>query len=328
MQRTSPLAHHLRRLFAVAALLGLALLLVHGASAGDDKKDKGKKPAGGQQKIFYDFGPSMQFGLVLLDADGDKQKITFDPRGGTNVTFVSVDGKTYLFGAKEGDKLPPGIRGGRFDPMKAALDKGPDGKERRGHKTTWVIAEHIRVTQTVEIVPSARGALDTVLVTYAVENKGEKPHRVAVRCMVDTLIGDNDGHPFLVPGKKKLITTSADFKDKDVPAVIQALQNPDLKDPGLVASFSLRVGGGIDPPDRVSLTGFPSDSEDFLSWEIPVSSIREAGKGQGDAIAVMYWKARELKGGARRVAGYAFGGGVVSLGKDKGTKKGEEKEKE
>ncbi|MCI0459210.1 MAG: hypothetical protein L0Z62_19820 [Gemmataceae bacterium] len=327
MQRTFPPGHAsrtLKRLMAVSALLGLALLLVNGASAGDDKKDKGKKPAaGGQQKIFYDFGPSMRFGLILVDPDGDKQKITYDPKGFTNFTFVSVDGKTYIFGAKEGDKLPPGIRGGRFDPMKAALGKGPDGQERRGHQSTWIAAEHIRITQTVEIVPSERGALDTVLVTYTVENKDEKPHKVAIRAMVDTFIGDNDGHPFMVPGKPKLITISADFKGKDVPPIVKALQNPDLKDPGLIATFSLRVGGGIDPPDRVSLTGFPTDNEDLLSWEIPIASIREAGK-DGDAIAVMYWTARDLKGGARRAVGYAFGGGVVSLGKD--GKKGEEKE--
>ncbi len=296
---------------AIALALALTAAGLPGARGGDKKDDKKPEPRP-EPKVGYALNQIMGFGVQLADKDGVRQPITFDPQFGTSLTFVKIDGKMYLFGVKEDAKLPPGLHGGRWDPMKAALGKGSDGKERLGHKSTWVAGDHVRITQTVEIVPSDKGVLDAVLITYAIENKDEKPRKVAVRALVDTLIVDNDGHPFVVPGQAQLITTSADFKGKDVPAVIQALQRPDLKDPGLIASFSLKVGRGIEPPDRVSLTGLSNDPEDILSWEVPVSSIKDANKGKGDAAVILYWDSRELKGGGRRTVGYAYGGGVLS----------------
>ncbi len=312
----------LRRTVAASAVLAGLLLAgnFRGASAGDKKEDGDKKAAGGGVKIIAEFNPAMGFGLQLVDDMGDRQKITFDTQGRSNVTLIQIDDKKYVYGAKEDEKLPPGLEGGKWDPMKAALGKG-----RKGFKSVWVADGKIRITQEVEIVKSATGAEDTCLVTYTVENKDDKAHKVAVRVLVDTFIVDNDGHPFAVPGKKKLITTSADFRGaKDVPAVIQALQKANLKNPGLVASFTFRPGSKIEGPDRVSLTHLPMRSEDVIGWDIPVRNIKIDEDDPGDACVVMYWGAQELRRGGRRVVGYAYGGGPLA-GAGKG-KKVEEKE--
>src|SRR5262249_52829659 len=209
--------------------------------------------------------------------------------------------------------VPPGLNVGKWVTKQAPLGKGKDGKERRGHKSVWAV-DKVEVTQAVEIVPSKGGALDTCLVSYEVVNKDDKPHRVAVRVLLDTFIGDNDGHPFAVLGKDELITTSADFHaGKNMPAAVRALQRPDLKNPGVVALFTLTPGDVVAGADRFSITRLPASQNEVLGWEIPVRDIA------GDAAVVFYWNARELKGGERRQVGFAYGGGEVSLGASKGT---------
>ena len=81
-----------------------------------------------------------------------------------------------------------------------------------------------------------------------------------------------------------------------------------------------QTGGGASSARVGEDAAVAVDAEDERATR--VARGIDAGK-DGDAIAVMYWTARELQGGARRTAGYAFGGGAVSLGKDK---KGEGKE--
>ena len=62
--------------------------------------------------------------------------------------------------------------------------------------------------------------------------------------MIDTMIGDNDGVPFTVPGLPGLVTTFADFRQpKEIPDFIQALEVPNLRNPGTIAHMTLvKVG--------------------------------------------------------------------------------------
>src|SRR5206468_46787 len=129
-----------RTLTASAVLAGLLLTGNLGGAAGDKKEDGEKKQDGGV-KIIAEFNKTMGFGLQLIDDMGDRQKITFDTQGRSNLTFVMIDDKKYVFGATEDEKLPPGLEGGKWDPMKAALGKG-----RKGFKSVWVADDKIRIT--------------------------------------------------------------------------------------------------------------------------------------------------------------------------------------
>jgi hypothetical protein len=169
------------------------------------------------------------------------------------------------------------------------------------------VSKGIAITQTIEVVPSSTGQLDTCLISYSIANQDKQPHTVGLRVMVDTLIDDNDGHAFASPDAK-LITTSADLRAGDVPGHVKALQRADLGNPGLVATFTLKVGGKIEPPDRFVMTTWPGQK---CGWNVPVRPIG------GDAAVAIYWNPRLLNAEQVREAGYAYGLGVVSAEKNK-----------
>ncbi len=113
-------------------VLSVASLLTS-VQAGDKKKE----PPANKRKVMYQFNPSMQFDLFLVDAAGKRHKLTYASEEGrsNNLVFFKIDGKIFAFGVKEDAKLPPGLHGGKWETKKEALGKGPDGKERLGHKS-------------------------------------------------------------------------------------------------------------------------------------------------------------------------------------------------
>src|SRR5262249_35875709 len=146
---------------------------------------------------------------------------------------------------------------------------------------------------------------------------------------VDVYVGKNDAPAFMVPGSGKLITTSADFRGKDVPYAAKAMEKPDTKSPGVVGYFTLRPGRKLEGPDRFTVTQFPSEEniKDLLKWEIPVRNMKLDAKDPGDAAVVMYWPERVLKGGARRAMGFAYGGGVTADAQVNGRPAGKQKKR-
>jgi len=115
-------------------------------------------------------------------------------------------------------------------------------RPRVGSRSVWV-RDNVSVTQVVELTTNTNKRGEACLIGYLLENTGDKPRSVGLRSLIDTFIIDQDGHPFAVPGKKELITTQADFRGQDVPDVVQALQHGDLVKPGVIAPFSLKIGG-------------------------------------------------------------------------------------
>jgi hypothetical protein len=277
-------------LAGLAALFGLAGLsgLPTRASQGGEIDPK--------PRIVFEFSGIRQFGLAVLDDKDKKNAITLAPNGNTNSTVLRIDGKDVEFGSKEG----------KFLELKAPLG---DGK--KGEKSVWAY-EDVQVTQTLQVVPSKKEVngkrlLDTALITYDIKNAGQKEREIGLRVMIDTLIVDNDGNPFVIAGKETdLLTTSADLKDKDVPPYVKALREADLKEPGFIAYFSLKVGDGIQPPDRFVITTWPGTTP---VWDIQVKNI------MGDSSVVLYWNPAKMEPGASRRVGFAYGGGEVSLGK-------------
>jgi hypothetical protein len=266
----------------------LALLGVAAPAPGGDQGDP--KP-----KLLVQYGPLLQPGFQLIGKDGKPARITFAPNGQTSMTVVRIDDKDVPFGD------PKSAKGKVTRPA-------PLGDGKLGHKAGWAHGD-IHITQTVELVKSQKGALDTALITYHIENKGDAAHKVGLRALVDTLMVENDGTPFAVVGKKKLIEDQADFKGKNVPDAVQVMEKADLDDPGLVAFFSLKVGGKAQPPDRFSITHW--QQEGLLAWDFPVQDI------DGDSAVVLYWNPTELAAGASRTVGFAYGGGLYGQGAGK-----------
>ena len=261
-------------------LLFLALLCA--ATPAERQPDKPKL------RIRPGFSDTYQVGFALLDKDGKPQRITFDAQGGTNVVVVRIDGKDVAFG----------FEGGTFKSKNAPL-----GKDRIGAATVWVV-DKIEVTQTVETVKSKTGELDTCTVSYTVHNKDDKSHTVGLRVMLDTHLGTKAKQHFAVQGSKDIISDKAEWKGPQVPAVLVTMQQPSLEQPGLTATFTFKLGGDLESPDRVVLTSFPERDIAF-GWDLPVKNMGN------DAVVGLFWAPQEVKAGGKRTVAYAYGGGQV-----------------
>jgi hypothetical protein len=301
------------RLLAAALILlgvGVTLPLLHGGGKENEDPDPlppvevkihDEKPVvivpvlplDPEPHIKYQFGQPLSFGLLV-----DGQRIVFSPVGGIFTTF--------LF---DGQMIMPGQGIGKLEENQKPLPP-LHGKKRLGVRSVYV-HDNIRVTQTVEIVPTKPGGpkpgqkrrLDAVLVRYEVENKDSKPRKIAVRAATDILIVDNDGALFAAPNRPGKVLDGVMLKDKDVPDYVQVLQRPDLKNPMFVAHFTYKLGKRLEPPTRVVLTGLRAFGG---GWEIA------AVPAGGDSAMAMYWDPREIKPGGKRELAYAYGQGIAT----------------
>ena len=106
----------------------------------------------------------------------------------------------------------------------------------------------------------------------------DRPHRVGLRFLLDTFIGANDGVPFLIPGRNQLCDTHLDVQGTDVPLYIQACESDDLAHPGTIARIQFVLGGGLAPPDRVTLGAWPNADLARIKETLAAGSKRRYGK--------------------------------------------------
>lgn len=236
---------------------------------------------GGTADIAIGTSDGFRFGFSI---PGGK-RLTYSDVGSTNTTVAKVDGLTGELGTIAGKIVETEV-------------KTSDG----GVQASWVMSG-VRFTQTLRPVASSGGARDSVLIRWTIRNDGTSTRSVGLRTQIDTLIGNNDGVPFMVPGLGEMVRTTADFpKQGPIPAFVQALELPDLKNPGTVAHITLKVAG-VEPPDRVSLTRWPGGN---VNWEIPLTPMGS------DSAIVLYWNERALSPGASREIGFSYGLGAVA----------------
>jgi hypothetical protein len=270
---------------AVLAYVWAAAAFISAINAQPDQPDKSKL------RIRAGFSDIYQVGFTLLDKDGKPQRITFDDKGGTNVVVIRLDGKDYAFGFESGTFKSKNV---------------PLVKDRVGVAVTWAV-DKVEFTQTVETVKSQTGKWDTCLVSYTIHNKddpGAPGHTVGVRVMLDTHLGTSSKQYFNVGGSNDIVSAKADWKDKDVPAVLHTMQKASHSEPGLQATFSLRAIDDFEVPGRVVLTQFPERDIAF-AWDLPVKDMGN------DAVVGLFWTPQELKAGAMRKVGYGYGAGIV-----------------
>jgi len=219
--------------------------------------------------------------------------LTFAFDGSTNNTRIQVDGADAIVGA-----------GGTFTtrPTKTAT----------GSTLAWVYRE-IETRQDVTLaVGATTRRTDTLRIQYTLTNKSAQSHSVALRVMLDTLIGDNDGVPFLLAGESAITTRAKDLRGATVPDFITALEQENISNPGTVVNLAMR-GGDATPPDRLVLAHWPgSDAE----WEY---LSRQGGVGSswgGDSSAGLYYDAKPLAPNESRTIVFYYGlGGIAASGK-------------
>lgn len=215
----------------------------------------------------------------------------------SNSTILKVDNQV----------LPAGA-GGRFERQNQPLPKTPGGRARSGFLSVYV-QNDLRITTTVELAPTKpsggnqKREMGTVMVRYAVENIGKQAHQFGLKVYMDMYVVTNDGALFAAPNFPGKILDGIELKGKTLPPYVQCLERPDLKNPGYVAHISLDLGGSIEKADRVVLTSLGAGA--FNGWDI------QAIQAMGDSAVAIFFDPKEIKPGAKREFGYAYGKGVA-----------------
>ena len=161
----------------------------------------------------------------------------------------------------------------------------------------------IDISQTLKIVEGEQsGNLDTVIAKFTLTNNSRKNHNFSFRYMLDTFIGSNDGVPFTIPNFNGLCNTFANFNTPSViPEYIEALEFPNLANPGTVAHLGTVVSakyGNFAPMSQVLLTAWPGTN---CGWLVPIDPFRR------DSAIVMYWKPAIVKPGESYECAFSYG---------------------
>lgn len=231
----------------------------------------------------------------------------------TSFSTVRIDGTSYVFGGPT--NLPAG-GGGPFGTQVSApvLREG-------AIETEWGYPGGIEVLQRLTIARGrTTGLLDTVRVEYVIENRGDDPHEVGLRVVLDTMAGSNDGAPFRV-GEQAVETDTAlqAGSGAQMPEFFQVFDS--LAHPSVVAQATLR-GGEVTVPDRVHFTNWGVLRESLWDFDFQVGrSFERKGEYELDSAVALFFEPKTVAPGATRsvVAYYGLGGisiapGVLAVG--------------
>ena len=249
------------------------------------------------RRVVVDYTSDLRFGLTTTtgnpdDRGDDGKQLTYDENGGTNNTRLWVDGDTPLVGSDEGAMVC--------------------GMTQRGEGTLeaeWKY-EDISVSQTIEYVAGESSRrMDTIRVGYLLKNSGTQEHEVGLRVMLDSLIGDNDGVPFVISGQEgALVRSRRSYEGEDVPDFVRALERADLVRPGVIADLGLHPVEG-ERPDKVILTGWPGGDADWTYTPRRSFDI--------DTAIGLYYNPRPLRPGKERLIRLTYGLGSISSTKSR-----------
>jgi hypothetical protein len=221
------------------------------------------------------------------DSSDDNKRLTYSPDGATNNTRVMVDGQTPIFGGPEGQTV-----------------EGWHTSADRSIVFAWSYHE-ILVRQAVRLVPGdVSQRMDTIRVTYQLKNTGTTTREVGLRVMLDTLIGDNDGVPFIVPGREGIVTNPLVLEGAQVPDFVRSLERPSLESPGVVVDINLVPSEGEERPGELVLSHWPGGGAE---WNYDRYSPFNA-----DSAAGLYYASAPLQPGRSRSMGFSYGLGTLS----------------
>jgi hypothetical protein len=203
------------------------------------------------------------------------------------------------------NRVMQGGQGGQVT-NRGELGKTPGGRQRNGFSTSWVI-DDLHITQTAELHPTKAKAgqkrpLNTVLITYSIENKSTRPQTLGARVCMDTFVINNDGCLFAAPTHPKKVLDGIVLQDKTLPPYVQMLQVPNIDNPGYVSHLTLNMGSKYEKINKVVLSSLRAG---FGNWEM------NAIPAMGDSAISAYWATKEIKPGGKRELAYAYGEGVA-----------------
>lgn len=253
-------------------------------------------PVEDNPRIVVGYGGGWRCGLTV-----DGVRIVCGPQHSI-WEMARIDGQIIFVGNQDFN-IQPGNQ-----PQKP-LPPGPFGRQRLGGSFDFKHGD-LHMTKIVEVVPSRGGRkpgekrrLDVARFTYILENKGNTPRKVEWKTCIDMLIRNNDGalyaSPDMFPGK---VLNGIELRGKTLPEYVLAIEQPDVKNPGFTATFTLKFdGGSVEGPSAMQLTNLGV-----------VGNFDAAPQPAGDSACSVSWDAKVLQPGQKRVMTFAYGGGLSS----------------
>ncbi|HOA15868.1 MAG TPA: cellulosome anchor protein [Bacillota bacterium] len=227
----------------------------------------------------------------------------------TSFTTVRINGEDWVFGGRASKRA--GVDGRFGEVISPPVQRGSS------IYTSYLLGG-IRVAQDLSFARSQMtGYYDTARIAYTLTNTAEEDASVAVRMMVDTMLGKNDGAP-LRAGEAGVVSDTS-FSGGALPDFWQAFDS--LTEPSVTSQATLK-GGELTAPSRVVFSNWGNFADSL--WDVrlvPGRDFTREGEFELDSAAAMYWEGITLKPGAQvtLVTYYGLGGivlqpGAISLG--------------
>lgn len=202
------------------------------------------------------------------------------PWGDTSETLIRIDGFDYIFS--------------NYAENTIINDEGTQA-------TTVATIDGVEIRQvlSIECNPNSNSS-NIVSIRYICNNGSTDDRTVAVRIMLDTMLGDNDGAPFKVRGSQ--ITTEAEYRGASIPNSYQAYES--LTSSGMSATGYL-IGNTPNSrrPDKVQFAHWRSIVGSSWDYEItPGQSIT------GDSAVGVYFYDTTLSAYESTVVSTLYGG--------------------
>ncbi|HOR86782.1 MAG TPA: fibronectin type III domain-containing protein, partial [Bacillota bacterium] len=291
---------------AAAFILVLAMLLssadfmqiVEAATEGDNLKVENQFISYLIDKKTGRYGISTVEGAPGRDGDRMAPLLYKGEKPDTSFTTFRIDGEDYIFGNDYGFL---GIQGG--------ITKSP--ATQGGINTTVWRAGDVEIRQQLTIVSdSANPDVGNVKVAYTVVNTGKTGKSIGSRILFDTMLGENDGSPLIIPGIKEPIEYEAGFEGDKVPAFWQSADRDICPN---VVSYGLISGWNNKAPDRMTAAHW--NGIGATKWDyIPDSTVKFASVfnkyNKSDSAVALYWDPEFLEAGETRVYETFYGLGL------------------
>jgi hypothetical protein len=260
-------------------------------------------------RIRVNPGPSEAGRFAVDTTGGDPSRTSDDEKiliygsrePWTSYTTLLVDDEAHIVGG------PTERRAGIGVPA-TGLTRGPEATDDRIVCTARL--GDIEITQELTFARSPTTRVrDAARISYRVENVGERPHRVGLRIMLDTMLGSNDGAP--LRAGDRAIDTATQIHGADLPEYWQAFDS--LSEPTVISQGTLS-GAGIAPPDHIEMVDWGTLAD--ASWEFPFpagADFTRRGEEAQDTAVALYWHALPLRPGEVRTYETLYGVGGVTL---------------
>ena len=222
----------------------------------------------------------------------DNNKILLYGHGSpwSSYTSIVIDGNVHVFKADDTN----------YDATKKVV-------------TSTMTVEDVLITQTLKFVKNENTDLkDTVQISYKAENKSGTAKKIAIRIMLDTMLGNNDGAPFKVPSVGN-VTKETELRGNAIPQYWQAFDN--LEKPDVFAVGSLYREGDR-KPDKVQFTSWNNVYVADHAWDYTIDPDTRV---TGDSAVSVYWNEKKvnanssLKVSTYYGVGYAGGADATAI---------------